>query len=125
MNKDMNPMREAFEAWEFTVRNPKSDMPWMTHMIYQVCDNDENKFEIACEIVGKAWDAAYEAGVKAEREKVRKLRYYLGEAITEIDDQQACADHPAWCTVHNEKPWRCEQKRTFIEGAKQALKDTE
>lgn len=46
-----------YERWFFTARSPDKDMPWGTHLIYQVCDNDEKKFEIAEKILQEAFKA--------------------------------------------------------------------
>lgn len=46
-----------FEKWFYTARSPEKDMPWGTHLIYQVCDNDPKRFELACEIMQRAFMA--------------------------------------------------------------------
>jgi hypothetical protein len=46
-----------YEKWFFSARSPDKDMPYATHLIYQVCDNDEKKFEIAEGIMRAAFIA--------------------------------------------------------------------
>jgi len=53
----------------------------------------------------------------------QRVREALGAMLEEFDGGMTpCGDHPAWCVEHQEKPWRCKQKREVVEQAKAALK---
>jgi len=54
-----------FDEWFYTARSPDKDMPWGTHLIYEVCDNDPDKFEIGCKLLL----VAFKAGKLAQEKK--------------------------------------------------------
>ena len=62
---------KAYEKWFFTARNPVTDMPWGTHLIYRICDRDDKKFEEAEMIMQTAFKAGMEAAriVAAQQKK--------------------------------------------------------
>lgn len=55
--KNELPECPEYDRWFYTARSPDKDMPYGTHMIYQVCDGDEKKFEIAESIMRTAFIA--------------------------------------------------------------------
>lgn len=57
-------MKESlFDRWFYTARHPKTDMPYGSHLIYRVCDKDEDKFEEGCEILKAAFEGGYKAAL--------------------------------------------------------------
>lgn len=55
---------DNYLEWFFTVKDPKTTMPYGIILIYQVCEGDGKKFEIAEGLLR----TAFKAGMKAQRE---------------------------------------------------------
>jgi hypothetical protein len=56
-----------FEQWTYTGKDPQTNMPWVTTMLYRVCGQDGDKFDEAVRILQAAFEAGQaSAGTKAD-----------------------------------------------------------
>ena len=60
MSDDIDP---DFEKWFYNARDPATNMPYGTHLLYKVCDNDGPKFDEGVRLL----EIAFEAGRDAEK----------------------------------------------------------
>ncbi len=58
-----------YEKWFYTARDPKCNSPYGTLLIYQVCEKNDKKFEIAENIM----QVAFVAGMQAQKNKLENL----------------------------------------------------
>lgn len=65
MSDNKAALEGKFERWFYTARDPVKDMPYGTHLLYRVCDNDKDKFEIGCELLMAAFVGGHEAALAA------------------------------------------------------------
>lgn len=65
MTDNKAALEGKFERWFYTARDPVKDMPYGTHLLYRVCDNDKDKFEIGCELLMAAFVGGHEAALAA------------------------------------------------------------
>lgn len=72
MTDTQTEAQKEFDKWFYTARDPVKDMPYGTHLIYSVCDNDQKRFEIGCELLR----AAFEGG----RQSTSSANQQLGDA---------------------------------------------
>lgn len=63
----MDEKMTEFDAWTYTAKDPTTGMPFVTTLLYRVCDQDGTKFDEAVRIL----KAAYEAGQAAAAKNVR------------------------------------------------------
>jgi hypothetical protein len=57
---------DQYEHWFYNARHPETDMPYGTHLLYQVCDQNEYKFQKGEELLKVAFLAGMEAQKKKE-----------------------------------------------------------
>ena len=58
-------IKDKFEHWFYTARDPEKDMPYGSHLIYRVCDNDAERFYIGFELLEVAFTSGHEAALTA------------------------------------------------------------
>lgn len=63
MTENKAELEGKFERWFYTARDPVKDMPYGTHLLYRVCDNDKDKFEIGCELLMAAFVGGHAAAL--------------------------------------------------------------
>lgn len=95
---------KKFDRWFYTARDPVKDLPYGSHLIYRVCDNDKDRFEIGCELLKAAFVGGHESALTTPpaptvmggdvREAVDVLleaysRYYSDEANFERKVKEA------------------------------------
>lgn len=59
---DEKEKAKAFEQWCYTAQNPETNLPLLTHIIYKVCQENQERFKEAVEILKKAFKDGYEEG---------------------------------------------------------------
>jgi hypothetical protein len=54
-----------FEKWCYTAQDPRTGLPFLTTLLYRICDNDEAKFDEGCRLLQEAFEAGQRKGLKA------------------------------------------------------------
>ncbi len=62
----MTERNDAFDNWTYRTVNEKTGMPLLTHLLYEVCEDNAEKFEKACEMLQLAFEGGqkYASGEK-------------------------------------------------------------
>lgn len=94
MTDNKAALDEKFDQWFYTARDPVKDLPYGSHLIYRVCDNDKDRFEIGCELLKAAFVGGHESALTTtpapavtddELNKALQIADSRNEEVKELD----------------------------------------